>query len=64
VAGITKIDLYTHRYRVVHGEETIGHFSNRQLACQAARERRDAIVLDVSMTPPKVVYKDGKWLDA
>ena len=44
------------------GEEIIGQFSNRQLAERSAQYHRATEVLDLSMQPAKVVYKDGKWL--
>jgi hypothetical protein len=47
----------------MRGETIVGQFSNIKLADQATRELRGAIVLDMSMKPPRVVYKDGKWLD-
>jgi hypothetical protein len=58
-----RLDLAKQRYRVMQGDEIIGQFSNRQLAEQRAKHLRGAIVLDVLMEPPKVVYKDGKWLE-
>jgi hypothetical protein len=61
--GARKLDLAMQRYRVMHREEIIGQFSNRQLAERSAQHHRATEVLDMSMQPPKVVYKDGKWLD-
>ena len=62
----TKPDLLPtiHLFRVMHGEAIIGQFSNIKLADRATHEHRGAVVLDVSVQPHKVVYSDGKWLDA
>ena len=61
--GNRKLDLAMQRYRVMHREEIIGQFSNRQLAERSAQYHRATEVLDLSIQPPKVVYKDGKWLE-
>ena len=58
-----KLNLVTQRYRVMHKNAIIGQFSNTKLADRTVRERDGAIVLDMSVRPPKVVYKDGKWLE-
>jgi hypothetical protein len=47
----------------MHKNAIIGQFSNIKLADRTVRERDGAIVLDMSVRPPKVVYKDGKWLE-
>ena len=57
----SNLDLVSQHYCVMKGEEIIGHFSNKELAAQTAH-RRHAVVLDVSVKPAKVVYKDGNWL--
>ena len=51
-----------HRYRVMKGDTIIGQFSNLRLAMDTAHRYRGA-VLDVSVTPHRVVYKDGKLLE-
>jgi hypothetical protein len=60
--GSNTLDLAKQRYRVMKGDEIIGQFSNRELAGKTAYEHH-AIVLDVSVQPPKVIYEDGKWLE-
>jgi hypothetical protein len=61
--GSQRIDLAVQRYRVMHREAIIGQFSNRNLAEQLTRSRAGAVVLDMSVKPPRVVYQDGKWLE-
>ena len=52
-----------HRYRVMKGDEIIGQFSNLHLAVDTAYLYRGAaVVLDVSVEPHRVVYKDGHLL--
>jgi predicted component of type VI protein secretion system len=57
-----RIDLAKQRYRVMKRDEIIGQFSNRELARKTA-DQYHAVVLDMSVIPPKVVYQDGKWLE-
>lgn len=48
------------KYRVMKGEEIIGQFSNLELAIMSARDRRNIpVVLDISVNPPRVVFKNG-----
>ena len=42
------------KFRVVHGDQLIGQFSNVRLADRTAQEHRGAVVL---------IYQDGKWLE-
>jgi hypothetical protein len=58
-----QLDLTKQRYRVMVGEEIIGQFSNAKLAGDSAHFRRGAVVLDTSMQPHRVVYRDRKWLE-
>ena len=52
------------RYRVQRrGTEAIGQFSNMKLAEVTAHRYRDAIVLDVSVQPHRIIYQDGKRLE-
>ena len=52
-----------HRYRVMQGEKIVGQFSNLPLAeATAHRYRGTAVVLDISVKPHLVVYKDGRLL--
>ena len=60
--GRERLDLAKQRYRVMKGDEIIGQFSNRELAKKTA-EQYHAIVLDISVIPPKVVFREGKWLE-
>ena len=52
------------KYRVMHGEEIIGQFSSLDLAIETAREHRSIpVVLDISVDPPCVVFRDGKRIE-
>lgn len=52
------------KYRVMKGNTIIGQFSNLPLAVETADFHRGCTVSDVSVEPHRVVYKDGKLLEA
>jgi hypothetical protein len=61
-----KPDLSPHvfKFRVMRGEEIVGQFSNLELAVASARDRRNIpVVLDVSVNPPRIVFKNGMRVD-
>jgi hypothetical protein len=48
----------------MRGEEIVGQFSNLELAVASARDRRNIpVVLDVSVNPPRIVFKNGMRVD-
>jgi len=50
-----------HRYCVMEGETIIGQFSNIELATDTAhRYRGNALVMDISVKPHLMAYKDGR----
>ena len=52
------------KYRVMKGDQVIGQFSNLELAIMSARDRRNIpVVLDISVNPPRIVFKDGMRVD-
>jgi hypothetical protein len=52
------------KFRVMRGEEIVGQFSNLELAVASARDRRNIpVVLDVSVNPPRIVFKNGMRVD-
>lgn len=52
------------KFRVMRGEEIVGQFSNLELAIASARDRRNIpVVLDVSVNPPRIVFKNGMRVD-
>ena len=53
-----------HKYRVMKGATIIGQFSNLALAAESANFHRGCVVLDVSVEPHRVVYKDGRLVEA
>ena len=53
-----------HKFRVMKGDTIIGQFSNLALAAETAYFHRGCVVLDVSVEPHQVVYKDGKLVTA
>jgi hypothetical protein len=57
------LPLSVFKYRVMKGSEIIGQFSNVKTAADTARAHRDAIVLDMSLKPPMVVYRNGTVLE-
>jgi hypothetical protein len=50
------------KYRVMLGDQIVGKFSNVKLAGNTAYLRRGAVVVDMSMKPPTVIYSDRKWI--
>jgi hypothetical protein len=44
------------------GDQIVGKFSNVKLAGNTAYLRRGAVVVDMSMKPPTVIYSDRKWI--
>ena len=52
-----------HKYRVMKGDTIIGQFSNLPLAAETAYFRHDCVVLDVSVEPYRVVYRDGRLVE-
>jgi hypothetical protein len=62
-ASKIRLNLSAHQFRVTKGDEILGQFSNQTLAEETAYLNRAAVV-DMSTTPPMVVYKDGKRIEA
>lgn len=52
-----------HKYRVMKGDTIIGQFSNLPLAAETAYFHRGCVVLDASVEPYRVVYKDGRLVE-
>lgn len=59
--GEPRLNLATQRYRVLVGDRIVRHFSNLRLVMDEMAAHPNATVLDVSMCPHRVLYKDGKW---
>lgn len=51
------------RYRVMRDDQTIGQFTNLALAERTACDYPGSVVVNVSVQPAKLVYKDGKLLE-
>ena len=52
-----------HKYRVMKDDQIIGQFSNIKLAARAARQHPGSVVVDVSVVPNVIVYRDGRLLE-